>query len=445
MKKILLAIFMLSFANVFFAQKNFLSAKTHVDWANNIFFSEVELDTKKANIQMPSGRNEASRILKMRTPIVIKEPLFSLYVDNETQVADLIKNDELSISELSDLLEKSSKTPAVFKNNTMTIQSNNSLNLKSLASFLMKQKIPHELAVPLERIATRPYSGIIIDARGKLPVQGEFSEEETLACFFPKVWDEEMNVLFEKNMVLQSIAKNSGIVLYGAKDWDTSYASRIGNDALYIKAQKVYGRNRCDPVISKDDALRITSNKDNLKLLQNGKIVILIDAENLSYDIALPEKTENYYASYNTIQNRLYESGDNKIEIDDSPNGIRILMKDLKFQADSSALVPEDKKRIASIAEEIKAIVQNGGYTILVEGHTADVGKPVGQMNLSIERTKTIMNELIGYGIPSSLFTYKGYGGTMPEATNETDEGRRQNRRVIITIRPVRQTYIQRY
>ena len=80
---------------------------------------------------------------------------------------------------------------------------------------------------------------------------------------------------------------------------------------------------------------------------------------------------------------------------------------------------------------------------ILVEGHTADVGKPVGQLNLSIERTRTVMNALIDYGIDESLFTYKGYGGTMPIATNQTEEGRAQNRRVDITARP-RATYIQR-
>ena len=87
--------------------------------------------------------------------------------------------------------------------------------------------------------------------------------------------------------------------------------------------------------------------------------------------------------------------------------------------------------------------MKNNEYTILVEGHTADVGKPQGQMNLSIERTRTIMNALINEGIPSTLFTYRGYGGTMPAASNDTEEGRKQNRRVIITVRPKAITYVQ--
>ena len=79
----------------------------------------------------------------------------------------------------------------------------------------------------------------------------------------------------------------------------------------------------------------------------------------------------------------------------------------------------------------------------MIEGHTADVGKPVGQLNLSIERTRTVMTALINEGLDEKIFTYKGYGGTMPIADNDTEAGRAQNRRVRIIARP-RATYIQR-
>ena len=88
-------------------------------------------------------------------------------------------------------------------------------------------------------------------------------------------------------------------------------------------------------------------------------------------------------------------------------------------------------------------IINKEEFTILIERHTADIGKPIGQINLSIERTKTIRDALIQEGIPEKLFTYKGYGGTRPLATNETEEGRAQNRRVNIIARP-KATYIQR-
>ena len=116
---------------------------------------------------------------------------------------------------------------------------------------------------------------------------------------------------------------------------------------------------------------------------------------------------------------------------------------DLKFVADSAQLLESELPKIRDLAQSIKRLNSDNSYTILVEGHTADVNKPEGQQRLSIQRTQTIINELCKNGLDKSIFSFKGYGGTQPVATNETAEGRAQNRRVIITARP-KATYIQR-
>jgi len=64
-------------------------------------------------------------------------------------------------------------------------------------------------------------------------------------------------------------------------------------------------------------------------------------------------------------------------------------------------------------------------------------------MNLSVERAQTIINEMVKRGIPRSMFSFKGYGGTVPLADNATEEGRAINRRVELILMPVT-TYIQR-
>jgi outer membrane protein OmpA-like peptidoglycan-associated protein len=69
-----------------------------------------------------------------------------------------------------------------------------------------------------------------------------------------------------------------------------------------------------------------------------------------------------------------------------------------------------------------------------VEGHTAAVGKPSGEQELSVARAKRIVEELGRRGIPAERFLYKGWGGTRPLSGNETEEGRAANRRVEITI-----------
>ena len=64
-------------------------------------------------------------------------------------------------------------------------------------------------------------------------------------------------------------------------------------------------------------------------------------------------------------------------------------------------------------------------------------------INNNAKPTLEDIDEFVKNGLPRSLFTFRGYGGTRPIATNATAEGRAMNRRVIITARP-KATYIQR-
>ena len=107
-------------------------------------------------------------------------------------------------------------------------------------------------------------------------------------------------------------------------------------------------------------------------------------------------------------------------------------------------MLPEENPRLDSIAEKLLEVVKDNEYTLLVEGHTAAVGKPTGEMNLSVLRAQAIIDKLVERGLNRDLFTFKGYGGTAPIGDNSTEEGRAKNRRVEIVVKP-KTTYIQRY
>ena len=250
-----------------------------------------------------------------------------------------------------------------------------------------------------------------------------------------------MNLIYERNMGDPQHEARNGMVRYGWRDGENDYTSTVGIDPLRISARKVYGRFRTDPVISRNDALKILSVPENLELLKEGRVVVLLDKENLVCDVAVPEKKTSYYSDFKTIKEYLFNSEDAPV-VQDTVRGIQILY-DLKFVADSAQLLEGESEKIKNLADSLKKINIDNAYTILVEGHTADVQKPEGQMRLSIQRTQTIINELVSNGLDRSLFSYRGYGGTQPIATNSTEDGRAMNRRVIITARP-KATYIQR-
>lgn len=440
MKKTSIFLLFIFICSVSFSQT--IESISEIDWTTKTFTSNITLDTVKAEIKMPSGKKTASTQIKAKTPELIQRPLLTLFVNNNECLGDEIIKNNITLDHIAQIIEDGKTTPEVFTHDTKQLKTTNTLDVNSISSLLIKNKNGYKPETPIEDIPSRAYSGIIIDARGSIPVHGEYVSSEVFPSFFPTVWDEEMNIIYEKNIVNASTSIARGIVKYDYQDDFRRFEDIIGYDALYIRATQVYGRNRTDPIIKKSDALKILTVPENVDLLNQGKVVILLDKKNLIYKVTAPEKDKEYYVKYNTVKQYMYENKVDDIIVNDSLNGI-LFSVDLKFYPDSDQLLPGEEKRIQKIAEMLSEIIRDNSYTVLVEGHTADVGKPVGQLNLSIERTRTVMNALINEGLEKSLFTYKGYGGTRPVATNSTEEGRAQNRRVDITARP-RATYIQR-
>ena len=419
-----------------------LESKSSVDWTKNDFYSSISLDVRKQNLNSPSGKNAAEALIKLKMPSLVKDPLLTLFVDNSNYLGDVVSGGSINLEQITEIIEDGKRNSPVFSADAKTLNTTNIIKITNLSAVLVRHQYPYTAQEPLDSVPSRAYTGIIIDARGTVPVHGEYIESEVYPCFFPQIWDDNMNLIYERNMIDRNIASSRGIVRYDYSDDDRRYEDVTGTDPLYIKACKVYGRNRTDPILRRRDALKILTVPENLELLKSGKVAILLDKKNLIYSVGAPEKDSSYYVAYRILKQYIYENKVPDIDISDSINGI-LFSVDLKFFPDSSELLPEERSRISKVAEMLEEIIKKNEFTILIEGHTADLGKPVGQMNLSIERTRTVMNALIEEGLPRNLFTYKGYGATQPVADNATEEGRKQNRRVDITARP-RAAYIQR-
>ncbi|WP_051537993.1 OmpA family protein [Treponema sp. C6A8] len=419
-----------------------VSAKSRINWVNREFVTDLSFDCKSSNLTMPSGKKSASAKISGKMCQLTQPFLLSLYNDSKYTLSDMVVSGQLSLDQVYHFIKNGYKTPDVFSKDLTTLDSINTLNVNNLGKELVKHYFSYTPEKPIDIIASRKFSGIIIDARGAQPVHGEYIKSQVYPCFFPTIWDDQMNIVYEKGIVSPDTVKKNGLTGFHYSDNIEEYQDRVGIDPLYIRANEVFGRNRTDPIISRKDALKIFAEPENIKLLQEGKVVILLDKENLIYDIATPHKDEAYYVNYSRVKQYFYENKVQGIEVSDTGDGI-LFSVDLKFYPDSTKLLPGERERIKTISEQLKNILKDGGYTVLIEGHTADVGKPVGQLNLSIDRTSAVMAELIADGLPEKIFTYKGYGGTKPLASNETEEGRAQNRRVDITARPIA-TYIQR-
>jgi len=125
------------------------------------------------------------------------------------------------------------------------------------------------------------------------------------------------------------------------------------------------------------------------------------------------------------------EKPKNNMVVEKTDAGLRLSVRDIRFEPDSDKIVASEKTRLDEIAEVLKMAPKSH---FLIEGHTASVGRPEGEQKLSVERAHTIAAEMVKRGVSANAFICKGWGGTRPVATNDSEEGRAQNRRVEITI-----------
>ena len=146
---------------------------------------------------------------------------------------------------------------------------------------------------------------------------------------------------------------------------------------------------------------------------------------------ALLDHSKNPVKPENSNKERIKDKGDGIFNVQETPRGILLNLKNLHFVADKAELLHGEDKKLDEIATILKTLTFK---TLFVEGHTADVGNKSTQHGLSLRRAKTVVDELTKRGIPSGVFIYSGAGGSKPIASNTTEAERALNRRVEITI-----------
>lgn len=122
------------------------------------------------------------------------------------------------------------------------------------------------------------------------------------------------------------------------------------------------------------------------------------------------------------------------VSVNHDPNtgNIDLVMPgNITFAFNDATLNPAFTGTLDKVAQ---TLVQYNETTITLAGHTDSVGSDSYNINLSRQRAASVANYLISRGVPASRISTQGYGKAYPIASNATDAGRAQNRRVELTI-----------
>jgi len=147
----------------------------------------------------------------------------------------------------------------------------------------------------------------------------------------------------------------------------------------------------------------------------------------------LVESASDYDLQFTAIDaaGNVSETASDKIAIDIlvtvTERGLKMRVSNIEFAFGSSSL----KTRGIKVLDRIYQILEKySSYTVVVEGHTDDIGDEESNLKLSEKRALAVKNYLVNKGTDNSRLKYVGMGESLPFYPNTNDENRRRNRRV---------------
>jgi outer membrane protein OmpA-like peptidoglycan-associated protein len=111
--------------------------------------------------------------------------------------------------------------------------------------------------------------------------------------------------------------------------------------------------------------------------------------------------------------------------------GAEMDLHNIYFETDSFRILPRSEPELRKLVD---FLAENPDLKVEVQGHTDNTGRAENNLGLSEKRARSVVVFLVSRGINRERLQWAGYGEDRPVATNETEDGRRLNRRTTIKI-----------
>ena len=119
------------------------------------------------------------------------------------------------------------------------------------------------------------------------------------------------------------------------------------------------------------------------------------------------------------------------LQLRETESGVVVTLGDVLFASGQTTLVEGGR---SSLAEVVDRFQTEPDKKIRVEGHTDSLGDAEANLSLSEQRAQAVLEALVSLGVAADRISALGMGEDFPIATNETEEGRSQNRRVDVIL-----------
>jgi hypothetical protein len=272
------------------AQSPALSVSGALEWDKMEISARLSLDLRAAGLRFPTGRNEGEELINAEYLALMRPLILSIPVDSSGALGDYLTEGEFSLHLAENYARSARTVPPAMSADMTRMEAAYTISLGGLSSEFIRNRRPRE---PRRLLASPPaaaYTGIIIIAGGELPLHGTGRNAPVLPCLFPRIWDSDMNLIYDRAMlgsregVMVHYAAEDSIFQKSSSGLSPELSALVGDRPLKILARGVYGSRPTDPVIDAEDARAIISGEENRALLREGRVIIILDKDRLKTD-----------------------------------------------------------------------------------------------------------------------------------------------------------------
>ena len=253
----------------------------HADWRHGEIYIGVVAEVDDARYPLPKAKQVAAAKIEDQISAMFMDSLAHILVDSHDRLSDVVQRDVDTFDRVGAVVQRKRREPMYLSRDLQWLNVRYAFPLTGLGSILASLVV-HERPYPMPRrlgfVPTKEFSGLVVYAKGTYDAVGKTGKEAIRPALFPRIFDEQMNLILDRYRCYPDSLRRWGMVSYVDSVDEEGTLDRIGFEPLRTIARAVFGRHSTDIVVSTDIARKLLANEHNIELLREGRILVILDA-----------------------------------------------------------------------------------------------------------------------------------------------------------------------
>ncbi len=256
-----------------------VTAKSTIDWEKAELRLTLTAPVQDGGKNAPAAGYRSEQSAERDFPQLLSQAILPIQIDSLHTAADLVRATPGLYRSFADAAKGADRGYPAYSADLRSVSLPYTIPLfPTIGSLFIHHTYPSPVNRTLRWVPNDKFTGLVIYAKGDLPVHGTDRSAQIVPCLFPDIFDSDMRTVIEKLQMDPAYLKRWGAAAYTQGFGEKQFIDRIGLSPLRVVAAGLFGETPTDPIISPEDADRLLSTENNRRLLAQGRILIIYGA-----------------------------------------------------------------------------------------------------------------------------------------------------------------------